>query len=76
MVANIKFFGTEVTGTENNTLECFFSEDTNEIYIFLEDMESGFPYQCISLNKATAAAFVKKLKFEISKIEEVGNERI
>ena len=63
----IKFYG--VGERKNATLETYCNNE-NEIYICIDD-EACYP-QWIILNKATAAQLVKKLKLEISKINQDG----
>lgn len=60
----IKFYGTN--DTEKHTLEVYCNEK-NEIDLTIEDSSSE-QLQWITLNKATAVQLVKKLKLEISKI--------
>jgi hypothetical protein len=64
----IKFYGTKQT--EKRTLEVFCDDDL-EIDISIEDSFSG-QVQWITLNRATAIQLVKKLKLEISKINNHG----
>ena len=62
--AKMKFYGTKET--ESTTIEVFCL-DEKEIYIELDDFHSSTVW--MTLNKATAAQLVKKLKLEISKIK-------
>lgn len=63
----MKFYG--VGDREDATLETYCNNE-NEIFISIDD-EAGY-LQWITLNKATAAQLVKKLKLEISKINQDG----
>lgn len=62
---NIKFYGCDET--HDSTLE-MFCNDHGQIFIEIVDLEN-IP-QWILLNKPTAVLLVKKLKLEISKVEE------
>lgn len=64
----LKFFGVEET--EDYTIETFCN-DKNLIYLEIDMLNNGDAW--IVLNKATAVQLVKKLKLEISKIEQDGN---
>ena len=61
----MKFYGTK--DTERHNLEVFCNND-NQIYIDISMPELETP-NWITLNKATAVQLVKKLKLEISKID-------
>jgi hypothetical protein len=60
----IKFYGTR--DSEDHNLEVFCNKQ-NEIYIDISIPR--FEISWITLNKATAVQLVKKLKLEISKID-------
>lgn len=61
------FVGTESSETEKQHMECY-SNHANEIYISIEDSESGTIYdsQFICLDKATAIKLHRELKKHIS----------
>ena len=63
----MKFYG--VGDRENATLETYCNNE-NKICIIIDD-DAYYP-QWITLNKATAVQLVKKLKLEISKINQDG----
>ena len=63
----MKFYG--VGDRETATLETYCNNE-KEIYISIDD-DACYP-QWITLNKATAVQLVKKLKLEISKINQDG----
>jgi hypothetical protein len=65
---NIKlmFYGTEKTGTDGNTIECYVN-NVDEISIVLIEHD-GSPTR-ISLDKRTAIRFVKELRKQISNID-------
>jgi hypothetical protein len=60
----IKFYGTNDSETHNLEVYC---NERNEIYIDISLPDSDPSW--ITLNKATAVQLVKKLKLEISKIQ-------
>ena len=68
-MANIKLLFCD--SEQDLTLEVFYN-GKNEITLWIE-REDDYPVS-LSLDKSTSAKLVKKLKLEISKIEEVQGE--
>lgn len=70
-MANVKllFSGSEVTKTENTTMECYYNS-SNEISIIIEDTESR-SFEAISLDRDTAIKFSKELRKQIALIIQV-----
>lgn len=64
MEANVKFHADKNVGMDYSTIECHYCNITNDIVIYIRDKNES---QFIPLSKGTAAAFVKRLKYEISK---------
>ena len=63
----MKFYG---VGDSENTSLVAHCNHKNQIYISIDDYDCS--PQWITLNKATAVQLVKKLKLEISKINQDG----
>jgi len=64
--------------TEKSNLDTFlqcYCNDSNEIFIKIDEVEREFPSQCICLDKETAIKFSKELRKQISFIEEVEDEK-
>jgi hypothetical protein len=71
-MANVKllFYGTETSGTEEHTIECF-NNTHDEIYI---QVQMGNDFAFICLDKSTAIKFHRNLKRSISFLDkEVDN---
>lgn len=69
-MANLKFYGSEETQTEEHTLECFVSTKND---IFLKIEASGYSATHLCLDIPTAIAFRKHLAQQIAIAKEVNN---
>jgi hypothetical protein len=70
MAIKLKFYGTENSNTETQTLEIYCNED-NEIYVNIKDEDSNHSFyeQHICLDKETAIKLSREIRKQIALID-------